>query len=74
MHHGYSTGDLIGIYSVLGNTAANCDPANPWQITYVDGYNFTLNSSIGNGAYTSTTLTINSVTNGVSPITVGTTN
>ncbi|HRY32126.1 MAG TPA: hypothetical protein P5531_04070 [Bacteroidales bacterium] len=47
--HGYSTGDIVFIYGVVGNTAAN----GVWIITYVDDNNFTLDGSTGNGAYTS---------------------
>lgn len=44
-NHGYSTGDIVNIQGVSGNTAAN----SMWQITKVDANNFTLNGSAGNG-------------------------
>jgi hypothetical protein len=47
--HGYSTGQTVQIAGVGGNTAAN----GTWVITVVDANTFTLNGSIGNGAYTS---------------------
>lgn len=39
----------VTIAGVLGNTAANGD----WQITAIDANTFSLNGSVGNGAYTS---------------------
>ena len=45
--HGLSTSDYVEISGVLGNTSAN----GQWQITVVDTTHFTLNGSIGNGAY-----------------------
>lgn len=47
--HGYATGDVVGIASVGGNTAAN----GAWVITKVDADTFSLNDSVGSGAYTS---------------------
>lgn len=47
--HGFSTGDIVHISGVAGNTAAN----NVWQITVVDANTFTLNGSTGNASYTS---------------------
>lgn len=47
--HGYSTGDNVRIADVLGNTAANGD----WVITVLTTTTFSLDSSTGNGAYTS---------------------
>lgn len=47
--HGLVTGDDAMIYGVLGNTAAN----GYWIITRIDNTNFTLNGSVGNGAFTS---------------------
>ncbi len=47
--HGFSTGDIIKISGVLGNTAANGERI----ITVIDAGSFSLNGSIGNGAYTS---------------------
>ena len=47
--HGWVTGNKVFIYGVKGNTAAN----GRWKITVVDGTNFTLDTSVGNGAYTS---------------------
>lgn len=45
----YSNGDFVYIQGVLGNTAAN----GLWQISSVSGTGFTLDNSVGNGAYTS---------------------
>ncbi len=47
--HGYSTGDIVHISVVGGNTAAN----GLWKITVVDSNNFSLDGSTGNAAYTS---------------------
>jgi len=47
--HGFSNGNNVFIEGVAGNTAAN----GLWTITFVDASNFTLNTSVGNGAYTS---------------------
>ncbi len=54
--HGYTTGDIVIIFSVGGNTAAN----NTWKITTVNSNSYSLQSvldgttsSVGNGAYTS---------------------
>lgn len=49
LSHGFSTGDIIEITGVVGNTAAN----GTWNITVVDAATFSLNSSTGNGAYIS---------------------
>jgi hypothetical protein len=63
--HGYLTGDTTTISGVVGNTAAN----GTWTITYVDANTFSLNGSVGNGAYVSggtssnRTATIRSVSN-----------
>jgi hypothetical protein len=65
--HGRTTGESVVISGVLGNLAANSIPASPyglpisgavapvpsWQITVVDSTHFSLNGSVGNGAYTS---------------------
>jgi hypothetical protein len=48
-NHGYSTGDRILIESVGGNTAAN----GMWTVTVTSSTTFTLDSSSGNGTYTS---------------------
>jgi hypothetical protein len=53
--HGYKTGQKTTIAGVLGNTAANGN----WTVTAVDPNNFTLNGSVGNGAYTSGGFAIN---------------
>ncbi|NJM29494.1 MAG: hypothetical protein HC855_04740 [Rhizobiales bacterium] len=45
--HGWITGQVIEIYGVTGNTAAN----GIFTITVIDANNFTLNGSVGNGAY-----------------------
>lgn len=47
--HGYTTGDTITVAAVGGNTAAN----GTFVITVVDANTFTLNGSVGSGAYTS---------------------
>jgi len=47
--HRYNTGDAVTVNGVLGNTAAN----GPWIVTVIDYLNFSLNSSAGNGTYTS---------------------
>lgn len=46
--HGYSTGDSVVISGVGGNTAAN----GTWIITKTGTDTFTLNTSVGNGTYT----------------------
>jgi len=46
--HGFSTGDIIEISGVGGNTAAN----GRWTITKIDDSNFTLDGSTGSGTYT----------------------
>jgi hypothetical protein len=48
-NHGLTTGDLIIMSGVLGNTAAN----GSWVVTVVDSNTFTLNGGTGNGAYVS---------------------
>jgi hypothetical protein len=45
--HGLTTGDYVTITGILTNTAAN----GTFAITVVDGTNFTLDGSTGNGAY-----------------------
>lgn len=47
--HGFSTGQQVCIRNVLGNTAAN----GTWTITVTDATHFTLDTSVGNGVYTS---------------------
>jgi hypothetical protein len=47
--HGYSNGDVIQITAVTGNTAAN----GTWTISNVATNTFTLDGSVGNGAYVS---------------------
>lgn len=46
--HGLTSGDLVRIESVLGNTAAN----GVWEITVVDATNFELDTSSADGEYT----------------------
>jgi len=46
--HHLVNGDKVRITGCVGNTAANGD----FVVTAVDSYNFTLNGSTGNGAYT----------------------
>lgn len=45
--HGLSTGNEITIIGVGGNTAAN----GTWTVTVVDADTFSLDTSVGNGAY-----------------------
>lgn len=47
--HGLATGDSVVISGVLGNTGAN----GTFVITKVNANSFSLNGSVGNGAYTS---------------------
>lgn len=47
--HGLTTGMKTTVASVGGNTAAN----GTWVITRVDANSFSLDTSVGNGAYTS---------------------
>lgn len=47
--HGLETGNRVTISGVLGNTAAN----GTWTITKVNANSFSLDTSVGNGAYTS---------------------
>lgn len=47
--HGYSTGDTVVITAVGGNTSAN----GTFEITSTGANTFTLNGSVGSGAYTS---------------------
>jgi hypothetical protein len=46
--HGLSTGAVVGIDGVLGNAAAN----GTWVVTVVDSTHFSLNTSVGSGAFT----------------------
>ncbi len=48
-NHQFVTGDRCRIAGVGGNTNANAD----WRITYINANTFTLDGSVGNGAYTS---------------------
>lgn len=47
--HGYSTGDVVQISGVSGNTAAN----GVWKITVTGSTTFSLDDSSGNGSYLS---------------------
>lgn len=47
--HGRSTGDIIVVHDVGGNTAAN----GTWPITYVNANQYSLDGSVGTAAYTS---------------------
>ena len=47
--HGLSTGDVITIEGVVGNTNANAE----WVITKIDANSFSLDDSTGNAGYTS---------------------
>lgn len=46
--HGLQTGSIVTVASVGGNTAAN----GTFQVTRTGANTFTLNGSVGNGAYT----------------------
>lgn len=48
-NHGLATGQKVTVASVGGNTAAN----GTFTITRIDASSFSLDSSVGNGAYTS---------------------
>ena len=48
-NHKLQTGDRVTIVNVGGNTAAN----GTWAITFVSSNTFSLDGSVGNGAYTS---------------------
>lgn len=54
-NHGYKTGQKTTISGVGGITAAN----GTWTVTVVDSNNFTLNGSVGSGAYTSGGVAVN---------------
>lgn len=56
-NHGFSTNDVIVISGVGGNTAAN----GVWTITVTGANAFTLNGSVGSGAYTTGGLAVKSV-------------
>jgi hypothetical protein len=51
--HLFSDGDRVVVLGVRGNTAANSpySPFTPWKITFIDATHFSLNGSVGNGAY-----------------------
>jgi hypothetical protein len=53
--HKFKSGQKVTIAGVGGNTAAN----GTWTITQIDPDNFTLDGSIGNGAYTSGGVAVN---------------
>lgn len=57
-NHNLVTGDFARVQQTLGNTATN----GSWVITRINATDFTLNGSVGNGAYTAGT---GVVTNGV---------
>ncbi len=46
--HGLTSGDLVDIESVEGNTASN----GTWEVTVISGTEFDLDNSSGDGAYT----------------------
>lgn len=54
-NHGYKTGQKTTIAGALGNTAANGN----WTVTVIDSNTFTLNGSVGNGAYTGSGFAMN---------------
>lgn len=47
--HLFSTGNLVDVEGVLGNTAAN----GSWYVTVIDSTHFSLDGSTGSGAYVS---------------------
>jgi hypothetical protein len=52
--HGLTSGDQVYINGIGGNTAANNWTTNPrWTVTVLTSNTFSLNSSNGNGVYTS---------------------
>lgn len=53
--HGFRSGQKVVIAGVGGNTAAN----GTWTVTQIDSNTFTLNGSVGNGAYTSGGVAVN---------------
>ncbi len=58
--HGLATGNVVDIAFVEGNTAAN---GSGWLITVIDANSFSLDGSVGNGAYTlHGTITVRSLT------------
>lgn len=46
--HGLTTGDYVSVVNVGGNTAAR----GTWQVTVLTATTFSLDTSVGNGAYT----------------------
>lgn len=46
-NHRFNTGTLVEVWGVDGNTKAN----GKWVVTNVDANHFSLNNSVGNGAY-----------------------
>ena len=53
--HGFRSGMIKKVVNVGGNTAAN----GTWKVTVVDATNFTLDGSVGNGAFTSGGIVLN---------------
>ncbi len=51
--HGLTTGDMVVIAGALGNTAANGN----WTVTVTGATTYTLDTSVGNGAYTADSAT-----------------
>lgn len=49
--HGLATADQVTIFGTLGNTAAN----GTWVITFISSTTFSLDTSVGSGAYTAAT-------------------
>jgi hypothetical protein len=52
--HGYATGHKVRVYGVLGNGAANSKSASElhvWTITVIDAAHYSLNGSVGSGAF-----------------------
>lgn len=56
--HDLTTGQQVTIVGAEGNTAAN----GTWTVTVLDANNFTLNSSVGNGTYTTNSAVCANVT------------
>lgn len=57
-NHGFQSGDTVDIRGVTGNTAAN----GRWRIVVTGVTTFTLDQSVGNGAYGAGTGTIKKIT------------
>lgn len=61
--HTFTTGDVVDISVVTGNTAAN----GTWFITVTSGTQFSLNTSVGSGSYTGGGLAVDAPSQGAMP-------